>query len=100
MTRRLLLVLWIVIAAGIWNVVFDLHVSRGERQYLRLVAEATLGLREAPSLREVTTTASREGVRAASTWALIVLGTGCLSVWTRPDGKSEVRSKKSEVRRT
>ena len=29
MTRRLLLVLWIVIAAGIWNVVFDLHVSRG-----------------------------------------------------------------------
>ena len=79
--RRLLGILWIAIAVGLWNVIFDLHVSRGERQYLRLAAEARLGLRDAPSLHEVMTTATREGAAMANTWTLVVLGAAWGSVW-------------------
>lgn len=81
MTPRLLLLLWFVVAGLIWNVVFDLHVSMGVRTFLHLVAEARLGEAAEPSLTEMMAASRRSGAAAATTWALVVFLSGCLTVY-------------------
>lgn len=81
MRARLLVLLWLVVAALVWNVVFDLHVSLGVRTFLRLVAEARLGEVPEPSLREMMAASSRGGATAATIWALVVFLSGCLTLY-------------------
>lgn len=81
MTTRVLVGLWLVIAVLIWNVVFDLYVSRGAREYLQMVAEADLGLGVKPAMRDVMAWTRDRGAAAATRWAVLVFGAGCLTVF-------------------
>ena len=83
MSDRLLVAVWLVVAGLIWNVVFDLYVSRGAHEYLQMAAQAELGQAETPSMYHVMEWTQQRGARAASTWALVVFGTGCATVYIR-----------------
>lgn len=80
MSRRALVGLWLVVAILVWNTVFDLYVSRGAREYLQMAAEAELGRGPVPAMREVMDQTSRRGAMAATRWALVVFGAGCLTI--------------------
>lgn len=58
----------------VWNGVFGLHVSRGEKQYLIEEARHRLGERPAPSMSEIMADTVREGARQATWWAVVVFG--------------------------
>jgi hypothetical protein len=83
---------WLVVSAFIWNAIFDLHVTRGTRAYLQLVAEAELGRAEAPALAALMAGTARDGAVAASGWALMVFVAGCATVVAarRPGRHGEV----------
>lgn len=83
MSRRALVILWGIVALFVWNVVFDLYVSRGAREYLQMAAEAELGRGPVPSMRDVMDWTNRRGARAATFWALVVFAAGCLTIHVR-----------------
>ena len=58
---------WALVAVVLWNVLFDLYVSRGAREYLQLRAEFDLGLVAQPSMAEVIA-----GVLAFGAYLLLV----------------------------
>jgi hypothetical protein len=72
--------LWLLVGAAVWNGFFDLYVSRGAREYLQKQAEAELGRGPAPSMDAVMASARRDGVEAASIWAVVVTGCGLSTV--------------------
>jgi hypothetical protein len=72
--------LWLLVGAAVWNGFFDLYVSRGAREYLQRQAEAELGRGPAPAMDAVMANARRDGVEAASIWAVIVTGCGWSTV--------------------
>jgi hypothetical protein len=82
-SRRALVILWAIVAVFIWNVVFDLYVSRGAREYLQMAAEADLGRGPVPSMRDVMDWTNRRGARAATFWALVVLGAAWVTIYIR-----------------
>jgi hypothetical protein len=82
-SRRALVILWAIVAVFIWNVVFDLYVSRGAREYLQMAAEADLGRGPVPSMRDVMDWTNRRGARAATFWALVVLGAAWVTIYVR-----------------
>lgn len=83
MSRRTAVLLWVVIAVGVWNAVYDPYIERGVRASLQMVAEAELGLAPEPSLREVMAGSSRHGARVATGWALAVLVAGAVTTYAR-----------------
>jgi hypothetical protein len=74
--RWFVLVAWLIVGAAVWNGFYDLYVSRGAREYLQLSAEAELGRRPPPSMKDVMDANERAGRRAATIWALLVTGAG------------------------
>jgi hypothetical protein len=58
----------------VWNGVFGLHVSRGEKQYLIEGARHRLGERPAPSMSGIMADTVRDGARQATWWAVVVFG--------------------------
>jgi hypothetical protein len=57
----------------VWNGIFGLHVSRGEKQYLLEEARHAAGRRVTmPSAPAIMTDTVRDGARQASRWALVV----------------------------
>lgn len=58
----------------VWNGVFDLHVSRGEKQYLIEEARHRLGERPPPSMSGIMADTVRDGARQATWWAAVVFG--------------------------
>ncbi|MEO7191614.1 MAG: hypothetical protein ABI051_11215 [Vicinamibacterales bacterium] len=90
-----LALLWLVVAAAVWNGFFDLYVSRGAREYLQLQAEFELGRGPQPAMAEVMARASHDGVRGASVWALFVLGCGWATLALRRGGASEAATKRT-----
>jgi hypothetical protein len=58
----------------VWNGVFGLHVSRGEKQYLIEEARHRLGERSAPSMSGIMADTVRDGARQATWWAVVVFG--------------------------
>jgi hypothetical protein len=76
MTRRLVALVWVAIAAAVWSGFFDLYVSRGAREYLQLSAESELGRAPRPSMTTVMAEARHAGAVAASSWALVVIVAG------------------------
>jgi hypothetical protein len=58
----------------VWNGVFGLHVSRGEKQYLIEEARHRLGERPAPSMSGIMADTVRDGARQATWWAVVVFG--------------------------
>ncbi len=66
------LVLAAVTAFLVWNGMFGLHVSRGEKQYLLEEARYRLGERDAPSLPVIMEDTVRAGAAEATRWAVVV----------------------------
>ena len=58
----------------VWNGVFGLHVSRGEKQYLVEEACHRLGECAAPSLSAIMAETVRDGALQATLWAIVVFG--------------------------
>jgi hypothetical protein len=66
------LILAALTAFLVWNGIFGLHVSRGEKQYLIEEARYRLGERDAPSLPQIMDETVRAGAAEATRWALVV----------------------------
>jgi hypothetical protein len=79
-TRRTLVVAWIVVGAALWNGVFDLYVSRGVREYLEMQAEFQASLGPEPIMADVLGRHRRDGLVAATLWAGLVAGLGLATV--------------------
>ena len=70
----------------VWNGIFGLLVSRGEKQYLLDQARHELGLGPEASLPQRMETTIHGGVREATRWGITVSLLGIVAVWvaTRP----------------
>ena len=80
--RRLLGYLLALVAAFlVWNGIFGLLVSRGEKQYLLDQARHELGLGPEASLPVRMRDTIRNGVNEASRWALVVFVVSATGVW-------------------
>lgn len=84
-SRSVLLLLWLALSVAVWNVIFDLYVSRGAREYLQLQAEFQLGLGPEPAMAEVMRRNTRDGLWGATLWGGLVLVAGLgTSIAARP----------------
>lgn len=83
---RALAGLWLIIGVVVWNGFFDLYVSRGAREYGQKQAEFELGLGARPSMTRVMGDAQRDGVVAATLWALGVTVAGLATMWAARRG--------------
>ena len=76
----------------VWNGVFGLLVSRGEKQYLLDQARHEAGLGPEASLPYRMDTTIRGGVREASRWAVVVFGLGAAAVWLASRRRDDERA--------
>ena len=79
--RRVAYLLCLSAALLVWNGIFGVLVSRGEKQYLLDQARHEAGLGPAASLRWRMDTTIEGGVREASRWAMVVFALGAAAVW-------------------
>jgi hypothetical protein len=77
---RVLAVLWLVLGVAIWNGFYDLYVSRGAREYGQLRVEAERDHTPEPDMMAVMSHAKRDGLRAASIWAALVVAGGWATI--------------------
>ena len=83
---RLAWVACAALAVVVWNGVFDLLVSRGEKFYLWQQAEATIARAPRASLDDIMTRTIYDAIVIASLWSLLVLivSAGAVTVaWRR-----------------
>ncbi|HXH07839.1 MAG TPA: hypothetical protein VNI83_14740 [Vicinamibacterales bacterium] len=78
--RARLVWLWIIVGVAVWNLVFDLLVSRGVKEYLRWQAEHELGRRGPVDLRALMDRTAADAALAATFWALLVVSAGLLTI--------------------
>ncbi len=78
-------------AVLVWNGIFGLMVSRGEKQYLLDQARHELGLGPQAQLPTRMRDTISRGANEATRWALVVFALGAASVWlaTRQDEQEE-----------
>jgi hypothetical protein len=81
MSTRIVALLWLALGVAIWNGFFDLYVSRGAREYNQLRVEYELGRGPEPDMAGVMAQAQRDGVQAATTWAVVVSASGWATIW-------------------
>lgn len=72
--RRWALVIAVTTGFLVWNVIFDLWLGQGERQYLWERAKHELGRGPAVSLEGSMLSSMRDAVWVATAWALVVAG--------------------------
>lgn len=87
--RRLAYGLCLTMAFLVWNGVFGLLVSRGEKQYLLDQARHELGLGPEASLPARMQGTIRDGVKEATRWALVVFLLGAAAVWVSGRGRPQ-----------
>jgi hypothetical protein len=77
----------------VWNGIFGLLVSRGEKQYLLDQARHELQIGPEASLPARMRGTIRDGAKEATRWAVVVFGLGVLAVWiggrSRPDAEPQ-----------
>lgn len=81
MSVRVVALLWLVLGVAVWNGFFDLYVSRGAREFNQLRVEFELGRGSEPDMAGVMARAQRDGVEAATLWALLVSAGGWATIW-------------------
>ena len=99
-TRRARLVaylLCLLTAFLVWNGIFGLLVSRGEKQYLLDQARHELGLAPVASLPQRMEGTIANGVREATRWAVVVFGLGVVAVWVSGRGQRVEMVEEDEV---
>ena len=79
MSGRVALLVWLAIGIAVWNGFFELYVSRGAREYGQLRVEYEVGRGPNPDMTGVLLNAQRNGVQAASLWALLVTSAGLVT---------------------
>lgn len=81
----------------VWNGVFGLLVSRGEKQYLLDQARHELGLAAPASLPDRMRGTIADGIGESTRWAVVVLALGAFAVWLggRGDGEDEAAGRVS-----
>jgi hypothetical protein len=93
MTRRRALVVSYLLCLGtaflVWNGIFGLMVSRGEKQYLLDQARHELGLGPVASLPQRMDGTIRDGAREATRWAVGVFVLGAAAVWVSGRGQRQ-----------
>jgi hypothetical protein len=93
MTRRRALVVSYLLCLGtaflVWNGIFGLMVSRGEKQYLLDQARHELGLGPVASLPTRMDGTIRDGAREAPRWAVVVFVLGATAVWVSGRGQRQ-----------
>jgi hypothetical protein len=67
---------WLLVAFVVWNALFDVLVSRGEKQYFLSQAHYELGLGPRVTIDEVMSRTIRDAVRSATLLAGFVLAAG------------------------
>jgi hypothetical protein len=80
-SSRLWILLWLFVAAAVWNGVFDILVTRGVKEYLYRHAEHELGRGPAFTMPEIMNQTVRDATVTASWWALLVGGAGIVTVY-------------------
>jgi hypothetical protein len=82
---RLLLALWVGVAAVVWLGVFDYINTRGHKEYLYRNAELRLGIQPPPGksadLREVMALEGRNARIQATCWAVFIIAAGWTTVF-------------------
>lgn len=90
MTRRRARLVAYLLCAGtaflVWNGIFGLMVSRGEKQYLLDQARHELGLGPMASLPARMDGTIANGAREATRWAVVVFVLGAAAVWVSGRG--------------
>lgn len=76
MRPRTALLIWLAVGVAVWNGFFELYVSRGAREYGQLRVEYEMNRGPDPDMTGVLLNAQRDGLMAASLWALFVTGAG------------------------
>lgn len=93
MTRRRALTVSYLLCLGtaflVWNGIFGLMVSRGEKQYLLDQARHELGMGPLASLPARMEATIADGAREATRWAVVVLVLGSAAVWVSGRGRRE-----------
>jgi hypothetical protein len=90
-STRLAAALWLLLGLAVWNGFYDLYVSRGAREYGQLRVEAELGRGSEPDMMEIMTRARRDGVKASTAWAALVVLGGWATIWIARRGRWERR---------
>jgi hypothetical protein len=81
--------LCLVTAFLVWNGIFGLMVSRGEKQYLLDQARHELRLGPPASLPDRMRGTIANGIGEATRWAVVVFALGAFAVWLSGRGGSE-----------
>ena len=93
MTRSRARVVACLLCAGtaflVWNGIFGLMVSRGEKQYLLDQTRHELGLGPLASLPSRMDGTIANGAREATRWAVVVFVLGVAAVWVSGRGQRE-----------
>ena len=76
MRASVAVLLWTALGIAVWNGFFDLYVSRGAREYGERRVEHELGRGPEPDMAVVMANAQRDGIKAASMWAVLITGAG------------------------
>ncbi|MDQ3070678.1 MAG: hypothetical protein M3R55_13235 [Acidobacteriota bacterium] len=82
---RLLLLMWLVLGAALWNGVYDYVNSRGYKEYLYRNAELRLGIQPPPGksadLRTVLDAERKNAMLQGTVWALLIVTAGFSTIW-------------------
>jgi hypothetical protein len=73
----------------VWNGIFGLLVSRGEKQYLLDQSRHELGLGPEASLPRRMRDTVDDGIGEATRWAVVVFALGAASVWIATRRRAE-----------
>jgi hypothetical protein len=78
--RRWAIGFWIVMAVVVWNGLYDLRVTLGNRDYLMKQALHEAGRGPAVSMAEHADATVKDAVMVATLWAAIILGAGLATI--------------------
>jgi hypothetical protein len=74
--ERAAVVFWLLAGFAVWNGVFELHVTRGAKEYLFRQARHELGLGPSVTMGGVMRRTARDGAVAATLWGGAVAAAG------------------------
>jgi len=84
---RIAAAFWLLLGVAVWAGFYDLYVSRGAREYGQLRVEAELGRGAEPDMKRVMANARRDGVVAATAWAVVIVAAGWGTIWVGQRGR-------------
>jgi hypothetical protein len=81
--QRIAVALWLVLAVGLWNAIFEMMVVRGVKEYLFRAALFDAGRGPLTAIRQVMDPAIFDATWVATLWTSIVVLAGLLTIRLR-----------------